>query len=85
MRLPLIKHIVAFGEINDPEHIMQAISVLEHIADARGIKDEELDTIGELLSNMYGAVEVQNMVKEGMPLRDALNTFMKRVTSSIDN
>jgi hypothetical protein len=24
------------------------------------LKDEELDVIGELISNMYGAVEVQN-------------------------
>jgi hypothetical protein len=84
MRLPLIKHIVAFGDENGPEKITESINLLEHIADARGIKDEELDTIGELLSNMYGAIEVQNMVKEGMPLRDALNSFMKRVTGSID-
>ncbi|MCH6236013.1 DUF6952 family protein [Cognataquiflexum rubidum] len=84
MRLPLIKHIVSFSDKNDTEHITETISMLEHIAEAKGIKDEELDTIGELLSNMYGAIEVQNMVKEGMPLRDALNSFMKRVTGSID-
>ncbi len=85
MRLPLIKHIVAYGNQNDPAHLMEAIGLLEHIAEARGIKDEELDIIGELLSNMYGAIEVQNLVKEGMPLRDALNLFMKRVTGSIDS
>jgi hypothetical protein len=27
------------------------------------LKDEELDVIGELISNMYGAVEVHKMVK----------------------
>jgi hypothetical protein len=27
------------------------------------IKDEELDVIGELISNMYGALEVHKMVK----------------------
>ncbi|MCL6261051.1 hypothetical protein M3O96_18245 [Aquiflexum sp. TKW24L] len=85
MRLPVIKHILTFTDKNDTDYINQTISLLEHIAEARGIKDEELDTIGELLSNMYGAIEVQNMVKEGMPLRDALNSFMKRVTGSIDS
>jgi hypothetical protein len=84
MRLPLIKHILTFPDQNDTDYINQSITLLEHIADARGIKDEELDTIGELLSNLYGAIEVQNMVKDGMPLRDALNSFMKRVTGSID-
>jgi hypothetical protein len=29
------------------------------------LKDEELDVIGELISNMYGAVEVHKMVKNG--------------------
>jgi hypothetical protein len=48
------------------------------------LKDEELDVIGELISNMYGAVEVHKMVKNGTDKR-TLNTFMKRVLGSIDN
>jgi hypothetical protein len=42
------------------------------------LKDEELDVIGELISNMYGAVEVHKM-KNGTDKKEALNTFMKRV------
>ena len=48
------------------------------------LKDEELDVIGELLSNFYGAIEVDNMIKAGTPQKEALNTFMKRVVGSID-
>jgi hypothetical protein len=46
------------------------------------LKDEELDVIGELISNMYGAVEVHKMVKNGTDKRSF--TFMKRVLGSID-
>jgi hypothetical protein len=48
------------------------------------LKDEELDVIGELISNMYGALEVHKMVKEGKDKKEALNDFMKRVLGSID-
>ena len=48
------------------------------------LKDEELDVIGELLSNFYGAIEVSKMIKSGVPQKEALNSFMKRVLGSID-
>jgi hypothetical protein len=48
------------------------------------LKDEELDVIGELISNMYGALEVHKMIKGGMDKKEALNSFMKRVLGSID-
>ena len=48
------------------------------------MKDEELDVLGELISNMYGALEVDKMIKEGKTQKEALNTFMKRVLGSID-
>jgi hypothetical protein len=33
---------------------------------------------------MYGAIEVNKMVKSGTPKKEALNTFMQRVLGSID-
>jgi hypothetical protein len=39
------------------------------------LKDEELDVIGELISNMYGAVEVHKMVKNGTDKKEALNLY----------
>lgn len=84
MKLPVIKHIHKFIEENDADYIQETIDVLEHISDARGLKDEELDTIGELLSNLYGAMEVQKLISEGNSERDALNAFMQRVVGSID-
>jgi len=85
MRLPVIKHLNEFVKENDEDYINEAIQVLENLAEAKGIKDEELDVMGELLSNMYGALEVRKLVEEeGMSDKDALNAFMKRVTGSIE-
>ncbi len=84
MRLPIIKHIVEFVEQNDEDWVNETLELLEHMADAKGIKDEELDVIGELISNMYGALEVHQEIKNGKPQKEALNEFMKRVTGSID-
>ena len=84
MRLPVIKHIVAFIEQNDEDYVIEAIDTLEHLIDAPGIKDEELDVIGELLSNLSGAIEVSHAIKGGQSQREALNEFMQRVTGSID-
>ena len=58
--------------------------LLEHIGQAKGLKDEELEVIYELLSNMSGALEVQKLIKGGVGQKEALNTFMQRVMGSID-
>lgn len=84
MRLPLIKHITQFIAENDQDYIIETIETLENIIECENVKDEELDVIGELLSNFYGAIEVDTMIKQGMPQKEALNTFMKRVVGSID-
>ena len=84
MRLPVIKHIVEFIENNDEDYVIETMETLENLIDAPGIKDEELDVIGELLSNYSGALEVYKDIRTGTPKRDALNAFMKRVTGSIN-
>lgn len=84
MKLPVIRHITEYIEDHDPDDVTKAIDVLEHVSQVRGMKDEELDTIGELISNMSGALSVAHDIKEGTPKNDALNNFMKRVMGSID-
>ncbi len=84
MKLPVIKQASNFIAENDEDFVLEAIEVLENISEASGWKDEELNVIGELLSNLYGAVEVAKEVKAGTPQKDALNSFMKRVMGSID-
>ncbi len=83
MRLPVIKHLV---EQNfDEDHFEETLLVLESLIDARGIKDEELEVIGELLSNIEGAKAVkEDMRSNGTELKVALNNFMKRVMGSIN-
>ncbi|GIZ14726.1 DUF6952 family protein [Capnocytophaga catalasegens] len=84
MKLPLIKHITQFIADNDQDYIIETIETLENLIECDNLKDEELDVIGELLSNFYGAIEVDTMIKQGIPQKEALNTFMKRVVGSID-
>lgn len=84
MKLPVIKHLSEFIEDNDQDFVIEAIEVLEALTEVPSLKDEELDVIGELISNMYGALEVHKMVQDGMDKKEALNTFMKRVLGSID-
>ncbi len=84
MRLPIIKHLSEFIENNDEDYIIEAQEVLENLIEAKGIKDEELEVIGELLSNMSGALEVKKLMREGQSQKDALNNFMQRVMGSID-
>ena len=85
MKLPVIKHLSNFIQENDQDFILETIETLEALTELPSLKDEELDVIGELISNMYGAVEVDKMIKEGMSQKEALNAFMARVVGSIDS
>mgnify|MGYP001213368050 CR=1 FL=1 len=84
MKLPVIKHLTDFIEQNYADYVLETIETLEALTEVPSLKDEELDVIGELISNMYGAIEVDKLIKEGTPKKEALNTFMKRVMGSID-
>ena len=85
MKLPVIKHLTNFIEENDEDFVIETIEILESLTEVPSLKDEELDVLGELISNMYGALEVDKMIKDGTPKKEALNGFMKRVLGSIDN
>ncbi len=85
MKLPLIKHILSFVEENDEDFIEETIATLEHLSEHSSLKDEELDTIGEIISNLYGALEVHKEIKAGTQPKEALNSFMKRVQGAIDS
>ena len=86
MKLPIIKHLTGFIAENDQDFVLEAIETLESLTEVPSLKDEELDVIGELISNMYGAIEVNKLMKEeSLSQKDALNAFMKRVLGSIDS
>ena len=85
MKLPIIKHVSNFIAENDQDYVLEAIEVLENLSELSSLKDEELDIIGELISNFYGAIEVDKMVKEeGLSQKEAAKKFMDRVLGSID-
>jgi len=84
VRLPLIKSIVELIEQKDEDYVLETIETLEILTESDAIKEEELDLMGELLSNLYGALEVQKLIQSGTSKKEALNVFMKRVIGSID-
>lgn len=84
MKLPVIKHLTQFIEDNDQDYIIETLEVLEALTEVPSLKDEELDVVGELISNMYGALEVNKMIKDGIDKKEALNSFMMRVLGAID-
>lgn len=84
MRLPIIKHVLSFVEENDEDWVHETIELLESMTEISSLKDEEIEVMGELLSNLYGTLEVNQMIKDGMDKKEAMNAFMKRVMGSID-
>ena len=81
MKLPLIRQIQKTASV---EEINTTIGVLENISEVHSLKPEEIDVIGELISNLCGALEVHESIADGMVEKDALNGFMKKVLGSID-
>jgi len=82
MRLPIIKNLVENNNF-DEDYFLETVEVLLSLSQSKGIKHEELVVIGELISNIEGAIRVKTDIREGVSQRDALNNFMKRVTGSV--
>ena len=81
MKLPIIKHL---QKNNSAEKMQYTMDVLESFTEHRSVKEEEMDVVGELITNLAGAIEMDKLVQEGMSEKDAANTFAKRVLGSID-
>ncbi len=81
MKLPVIRHLQKNNEV---EKLESTIEVLENFTEHRSVSEQEMDVIGELLTNLCGAVEVHKMIDDGVPERDAANNFVKKVLGSID-
>lgn len=81
MKLPVIRHL---QRNNSTAKMESCIEVLESYSEYNRITDEEMDIIGELITNLCGAVEVHQMIEDGLPERDAANAFAQKVLGSID-
>ena len=81
MKLPVIRHL---QKNNDVQQLESTLEVLENFCDHRSVSEQEMDVIGELVTNICGAIEVHRMIDDGVPERDAANNFAKKVLGSID-
>ncbi len=81
MKLPVIKHL---QKNNSAEALQHTIDVLESFTEHRSVGDTEMDVVGELITNLCGAVEMHAMIASGMSERDAANGFAQKVLGSID-
>lgn len=75
---------VKFIQDNDEDYLLETIETLEDLTICNSLKDNEIDVIGELLSNLYGAIEVSKDIHNGTSEKVAINEFMQRVIKSID-
>ena len=82
MKLPVFKNLAKSVSI---EAMETALEVLEVYADSPAVKEPEQEVIGEMISNICGAMEMKQMMEEeGLDERTAAKTFMQRVMGSID-
>ncbi|SDE11510.1 DUF6952 family protein [Riemerella columbipharyngis] len=81
MKLPIIRQ---FYQNNSSEDLEKTLDVLESFTEFRGVSDEELNIVGEMITNICGALEVHKSVAKGQPEKDALNGFAQKVMGSID-
>jgi hypothetical protein len=84
MKLPLIR---TLSEKFDEDYLLETVEVLEVISEIPSLKDEEMEVIGELISNTLGAIEVITIIRDSKGTKDAKAAsaeFMKRVLGSID-
>jgi uncharacterized protein YejL (UPF0352 family) len=81
MKLPVIRHLQKGAS---KEQLEQTLEVLEHFSDHRSVTDDEMDVVGELITNICGAIEVHHNVDQGMSSVEAANAFAQKVMGSID-
>ena len=81
MKLPIIRQLYQSQPV---ENLEKTLEVLEAFSEFRGVTEEDLNVAGELITNICGALEIHEKVKEGVAERDALNGFAQKVLGSID-
>lgn len=81
MKIPIIRQLF---QNSTPEKLEATLEVLEAFCEFRGVNETEIDVAGEMITNICGALEVHQMVKDGVEERDALNAFGQKVMGSID-
>lgn len=81
MKIPIIRQ---FYKSHQPEELEKTLEVLESFSEFRGATEEDLNVVGELITDICGAMEVHQKVQEGMAEKDALNSFAQKVMGSID-
>ncbi len=81
MKLPIIRQ---FYQNQTPENLEATLEVLESFSEFRNVSEEDLNVVGELITNICGALEVHANVNNGMSEKDALNSFAQKVMGSID-
>ena len=63
MKLPIIRQ---FYQNQTPENLEKTLEVLESFSEFRGTTEEDLNVVGELITDICGALEVHAKVKNGM-------------------
>lgn len=79
--------IKVLAEQFDEDYLLETIAVLESISKTKGLKDEELQIIGDLISNALGAIDVLQTVQASngkTDVKTATTLFFKKLHESTD-
>jgi len=82
MRIAVIK---VLAEQFDEDYLLETIAVLESISKTKGLKDEELQIIGDLISNALGAINVLQTVQASngtLDVKTATTLFLQKLQKS---
>ena len=82
MKLSIIRHL---QKGTTPQQLETTLEVLEHFSEHRAVTEDEMDVVGELITNICGALEVHANIEQGMTGVEAANTFAQKVMGSIDS
>lgn len=62
MKLPVYKNLQKNCSFEEMEN---ALTVLEAYAESPAVKEDERDAIGEIISNICGAIEMKSLIENG--------------------
>jgi len=81
MKLPIIRHL---QKGTTTQQLETTLEVLEYFSEHRAVTEDEMNVVGELITNICGAIEVHANVAQGMSNVEAANAFAQKVMGSID-
>ena len=84
MKLPVIKFLAKNESFTEQDYT-KTVDIIISLSEAKGMQKQELDALGELVSNLLAAADVKRKESLGIPQREALKNYMGMVRDALDH